>query len=103
MTKTNKWARMCSKCQRLLDARLDFYFYKGKPRGNCKKCCIAYVSARQKALGPKKLDYFQHLAKCEAARQYYQDNKEKYAKYRATFLAKHPGYFKDYYEKHKQK
>jgi len=34
---------------------------------------------------------------------YYQNNKEKYAKYRSEFKAKHPDYYKEYSRTYKDK
>jgi hypothetical protein len=89
--------KQCSCCKASKDMKTEFYFSRGKYRSECKKCTIhrnlAYqrkVKAWRKRISENSREY---------ALQYYQDNKERFAHYRKTFLERHPGYYRDYADK----
>lgn len=95
--------KTCSQCNAVKDSLLDFYSSKGNIRSECKKCTSKRNVLYQKEHKTWRNRNVDEESKKTYMSNYYQNNKEKYAKYRSEFKAKHPDYYKEYSRTYKDK
>lgn len=94
--------KICTQCheEKLPDA---FYRSKGTSRSECKECTKAKNTAYQKLNKVWRYRYSDDESRRDYLREYYQNNKEKFAQYRKQFIDSHPGYHRNYYLNNKGK
>jgi hypothetical protein len=94
--------KICSQCfaAKSLD---EFYQSHGYIRSACKECTKSKNHDYQK----KNKVWNSRYENCEQRRiyqrEYYEKNKEKFAKYRKQFIESHPDYHREYYLNNKEK
>lgn len=94
--------KICSNCNKSKSVS-DFYLCMGRLRGECKKCTIKKNTLHQKKTKVWLYRYSSSLERREYLRNYYAQNKEKFAQYRKEFRERYPGYHKEYYYQNKGK
>lgn len=87
--------KCCTTCF-VLKSIDDFYRCSGTLRGECKECVIKKNVQNQKKTKPW-LNKRDPDRRRKYQRDYYANNKEKFAKYRSNFKQKHPNYYKEYH------
>lgn len=70
----------------------DFYYWKGKYRGECRVCRSLKNAAYQKKIKAWKKRTIDPEKRRRYSRTYYAKNKERFKRYRALFLERNPGY-----------
>ena len=93
----------CSKCRKQKILHLDFYMCKGRYRSECKACTIKRNVAHQKEKRTWLDREVDEEARKAYMREYYAENKGKFAEYRKVFRMKYPEYYKEYFRKRKEK
>lgn len=86
----------CITCHETKIKEVDFYFFGGSWRGQCKACTIKKNVLHQRKVQAWKRSYPDSEARNAYMRSYYNKNKDKFAKYRKDFNEKHPDYQKLY-------
>jgi hypothetical protein len=86
--------KKCTLCKRI-QPQSNFYVCGGITRSDCKDCRKRKNADYQRENESWKFRISDE-AKKAYSRAYYQDNKDKFAKYRADFKEKHPEYYKNY-------
>lgn len=81
----------------------DYYLCAGRWRSECKMCTIKRNVRYQKKTKAWKHRYVDDDARRLYMREYYAQNREKFAKYRAEFKERYPDYYKDYFRARKEK
>ncbi len=94
--------KTCAKCCQTKEEE-SFYLSAGKRRSECKICTIRRNVRYQRKVKAWKNRETDQEARRNYMRKYYEDNKEKFAKYRSDFRLRHPEYYKKYYRKRKEK
>lgn len=94
--------KICSQCYecKLIDG--EYYLWQGRPRSECKRCTIKRNVRYQKRVKAWRHRYVDEEARRLYMREYYNQNKEKFAKYRSEFKARNPEYYKEYFRKRKE-
>ena len=78
----------CTKCHQVKSIAENFYSHKGYTRKRCKTCFVAHVKKYYEECWDE-----EHIKrKKEYMKQYYQDNKEKFAESQKRFKDRNPGY-----------
>ncbi len=95
--------KICSKCHQAKEAMRDFYLCSGRWRSECKACTIKRNVRYQKKIKAWKHRYVDDDARRLYMREYYDKNKEKFAKYRSEFKERYPEYYKEYFRERKEK
>lgn len=95
--------KKCTHCLKNKDASKDFYLCSGRIRGECKACTINKNVKYQKKVGAWKVKFKDDATRHEYMREYYKNNKEKFARYRAEFKLRNPEYYKNYLRMRKEK
>lgn len=95
--------KICSKCHEAKEATTDFYLCSGKWRSECKACTIKRNVRYQRKTQAWKYRYVDDDERRHYMREYYANNKEKFAKYRADFKDRYPEYYKEYFRNRKDK
>lgn len=95
--------KKCKRCHQTKEAMTDFYMCSGKWRSECKKCTIKRNVKYQLQFKPWRSRYVDDNARRIYMRAYYKKNREKFAQYRADFIARNPEYFRDYHRMRKEK
>jgi hypothetical protein len=93
----------CTRCKKQKDLHADFYVHKGYRRKVCKTCIILQVEKYQEANPQAKFKASDRESRLEYFRAYYRANRTQYAHHRASFLARHPDYYKAFSPKPKLK
>lgn len=94
--------KVCKRCN-IAKEEQAFYFTAGKPRSECKACTIKRNVRYQKKVRSWKFRDTDQEARRSYMRTYYENNKDKFAKYREDFRSRHPEYYKEYFRKRKEK
>lgn len=95
--------RVCTSCKKTKDQFLDFYICKGSIRGACKACTIKKNAKYQK---DRRMWLYRDTNNDEAKkyrREYYANNRQKFAAYREKHRLENPGYNRAYYLRKKDK
>lgn len=94
--------KICARC--LIEKPEEmFYFSSGKRRSECKSCTIRRNVRYQRKIRAWKNRETDCESRRTYMRQYYENHKEKFAKYRSDFRLRHPEYYKEYFRKRKEK
>lgn len=94
--------KTCARCHLEKPEEL-FYFSCGKRRSECKSCTIRRNGRYQKRVKPWRNRDTTSEDRKAFMRKYYENNKEKFAKYRSNFRIRHPEYYKEYFRKRREK
>ncbi len=94
--------KICARCNQPKEEEL-FYLSAGKRRSECKNCTIRRNVRYQKKIQAWKNREPDKDARRIYMRKYYENNAQKFAKYRADFRLRHPEYYKEYFRKRKEK
>lgn len=94
--------KTCTKCHEIKSYE-DFYICGGRTRSECKKCTIKRNVRYQKKTKAWKRRYVDDDARRIYMRDYYEKNKDKFAKYRTEFKERYPEYYKQYFRARKEK
>lgn len=92
--------KTCSQCNMAKEIK-DFYLCSGKYRSECKKCTVEKNTRYQRSVRAYKSVTVEGERRRLYMRQYYNNNKEKFASYRSKFRSIYPDYYREYY-KHRQ-
>ncbi len=95
--------RICINCQQEKTLETDFYVNKGNYRNHCKKCVIKKVQAYNRCTIAPEGEICRADKRKSYMQRYCEENKEKFKEYHKKFLAKRPGYYRQYYLYHKYK
>lgn len=95
--------KICSQCHRAKEPDRDFYLCSGRWRSECKMCTIKRNVRYQRKVKAWKHRYVDDDTRRLYMREYYDKNKEKFAKYRSEFKERYPEYYKDYFRKRKER
>lgn len=95
--------KICSKCHQAKIAIMDFYMCAGRWRSECKACTIKRNVRYQRKVKAWKYRYVDDDTRRLYMREYYNQNKEKFAKYRSEFRIRYPEYYKQYFRKRKER
>lgn len=95
--------KICSQCHQAKESVTDFYLCAGRWRSECKACTIKRNVRYQKRVKAWKHRYVDDDSRRLYMRDYYNKNKERFAKYRSEFKNRYPDYYKDYFRKRKEK
>jgi len=95
-------SKICTKCNEEKEMSSGFYQWCGRWRSECKKCTIKKNNRHQKKIKSWKTRHVDEDSRKIYSRQYYEKNKEKFEKYRATFNERHPEYYKIYFRNRRE-
>ena len=95
--------KVCSRCRKKKQAEKDFYLCSGKWRSECKECTIKRNVKYQRKIRSWEYRDVDNDGRRSYMREYYANNKEKFAKYRADFKERYPEYYKEYFRNRKDK
>lgn len=95
--------KICSKCHQAKEAMTDYYLCSGRWRSECKMCTIKRNVRYQKKIKAWKYRYVDDDTRRLYMREYYAQNKEKFAQYRTEFKERYPEYYKEYFRARKEK
>lgn len=93
--------KTCTRCNKIKELRKDFYVCSGKFRSECKDCTVKRNVRYQREVEAWKYRYGDDESRRAYMREYYANNKEKFAEYRAKFKEKYPEYYKEYFRNKK--
>jgi len=93
--------KICATCKQPKEEHA-FYFSRGRPRSECKYCTIKRNVRYQKKNQVWKSRETDEETRKAYMRNYYEKNKDKFAKYRAEFRIRHPEYYKEYFRRRKE-
>lgn len=88
--------KACTTCF-ILKSLDQFYRCSGILRGECKECVIKKNIANQHKTKPWRNNKIDKEKRRKYQREYYANNKQRFAKYRSDFKDRHPNYYKEYY------
>lgn len=95
--------KICSLCKKSKDMNKDFYLCTGKYRSECKECTKKRNVRYQRKVKAWKYRYIDDETRRHYMREYYDKNKERFARYRSEFRARFPEYYKEYFRRRKEK
>lgn len=95
--------KICSKCHQSKEIESGFYLCSGKRRSECKACTVKRNVKYQSKTQAWKYRFVDGDERRHYMREYYANNKEKFADYRAKFRDKYPEYYKDYFQNRKNR
>lgn len=95
--------KICSQCHQAKEPMMDFYLCSGRWRSECKMCTIKRNVRYQRKVKAWKHRYVDDDTRRQYMRDYYDKNKEKFARYREEFRSRNPEYYKEYFRKRKEK
>ncbi len=95
--------KICSQCNKAKEAAIGFYQSGGRYRTECKACTIKRNIRYQRRTEAWKHRYGNDEERREYMRAYYNNNKDKFSKYRSKFRERFPDYYTNYFRKKKEK
>ena len=96
----NVTPKRCKMCGKKGEEETDFYCSCGAVRGECKECSIKrsyLVQKREKSWLERNMSEDRSVY----MKEYYQKNKERFARNRKAFVDNNPNYYREYYHKRK--
>lgn len=86
--------KVCTKCHKHLPIRESYYLCRGAYRSECKKCMIKRNIKYQRLHKTWKNRFIDNDQTRPYMREYYRNNKAKFAEYRRKFRERSPDYFR---------
>lgn len=95
-------SKICTNCKEIKDIS-DFYVCGGQLRGDCKECTKKKNLTYQRKHKTWLTRFKDMTERREYMKEYYANNKEKFAEIRRRFKEKHPDYGKEYARERRNK